>query len=66
MAAYDTDEVVLVDGARTPHGTLLGSLADVSAVDLARVALDGLVERIEIGGETVEWVCLGNTGREAV
>ncbi|SDQ96033.1 thiolase family protein [Natronobacterium texcoconense] len=67
--------VVLVDGARTPHGTLLGSLADVEAVELARTALDGLLERVEVDGDDVDWVSLGNAiqagigqvpGRQAV
>ncbi|AFZ74201.1 thiolase family protein [Natronobacterium gregoryi] len=67
--------VVLVDGARTPHGTLLGSLSDVEAVELARTALDGLLERVEIDGDDVDWVSLGNAiqagigqvpGRQAV
>ena len=38
-------EVALVDAARTPHGSFLGPLADHSAVDLGRVALEGLLER---------------------
>ncbi|SFB93265.1 acetyl-CoA acetyltransferase [Halobiforma haloterrestris] len=73
-ADADTD-VVLVDGARTPHGTLLGSLADVDAVELARTAIDGLLERVAIDGDDVDWVSLGNAiqagigqvpGRQAV
>lgn len=53
-------EVVLVDGARTPHGTLLGSLSDVPAVELGRTAVDGLLARTPIGPKRVDWVCLGN------
>ncbi|WP_254533319.1 thiolase family protein [Natrinema gelatinilyticum] len=68
-------DIVLIDAARTPHGTLMGSLADVEAVELGRVALDGLVERVEIGGDAIDWVALGNAiqagigqvpGRQAV
>ncbi|EMA38937.1 thiolase family protein [Halobiforma nitratireducens] len=68
-------DVVLVDGARTPHGTLLGSLADVDAVELARTSIDGLLERVALEGSTVDWVSLGNAiqagigqvpGRQAV
>ncbi|MFC4541919.1 thiolase family protein [Halosolutus amylolyticus] len=67
--------VVLVDGARTPHGTLLGSLADVEAVELGRIAIDGLLDRVSVAGEAVDWVGLGNAiqagigqvpGRQAV
>ena len=53
-------EIVLVDGVRTPHGTLLGSLTDVPAVGLGRTALDGLLERTEIDPDSIDWVGLGN------
>lgn len=57
----DTDSgVVLVDGARTPHGTLLGSLAEVEAVELGRTALDGLLERVDVDETEIDWVGLGN------
>ncbi|NKE35054.1 thiolase family protein [Natronococcus sp. JC468] len=71
----DTRETVLVAGARTPHGTLLGSLADVEAVELGRTAIDGLCERTALPGDAVDWVALGNAiqagigqvpGRQAV
>ena len=51
---------VLIDGVRTPHGTLLGSLADVSATELATTALDGLVERTDLPADRVDWVSMGN------
>jgi acetyl-CoA C-acetyltransferase len=53
-------DIVLVDGARTPHGTLLGSLADVESVELGRVAVDGLLDRVDLDPAAVDWVCLGN------
>lgn len=53
-------DIVLVEGARTPHGTLLGALADVSAVELGRTALDGLLDRVSIDGTEVDWVAMGN------
>ncbi len=68
-------DVFLVDGARTPHGALLGSLADLTAVELGTAALDGLLDRVPIAPEAVEWVALGNAiqaglgqvpGRQAV
>jgi acetyl-CoA C-acetyltransferase len=68
-------DVVLVDGARTPHGTLLGGLADVSAVELGRIALDGLLDRVALAPEQVDYVTVGNAiqagigqvpGRQAV
>ncbi|WP_306059053.1 thiolase family protein [Natronococcus wangiae] len=71
----DTASAVVVDGARTPHGTLLGTLADVEPVELGRTAIDGLLERIDVSGSDVDWVALGNAiqagigqvpGRQAV
>jgi acetyl-CoA C-acetyltransferase len=53
-------DIVLVDGARTPHGELLGSLADVSAPDLGSIAIDGLLEHTGLDPERVDWVGLGN------
>ncbi len=59
MPVTESDaEIVLLEGARTPHGTLLGSLADVESVELGRTALDGLRARLE--RTAVDWVCLGN------
>ncbi len=52
--------IVLVDGARTPHGTLLGSFADIDAVELGRIAVDGLLDRSSIAGDEIDWVSLGN------
>ena len=61
MPSTDSDtDIVLVDGARTPHGTLLGSLAEVEPVELGRIALDGLLERVSIDDTDIDWVALGN------
>jgi acetyl-CoA C-acetyltransferase len=68
-------DIALIDGARTPHGELLGSLADESAVDLGTTALDGLLDRTGIDPAAIDWVGLGNAiqagvgqvpGRQAV
>lgn len=53
-------DVVVVDGARTAHGNLLGSLADRTATDLGLAVVEGLLERTGIGADLVDWVCLGN------
>ena len=53
-------DVVMIEGARTPHGTLLGALADVDAVELGRVALDGLADRVDLDPARLDWVALGN------
>ncbi|WP_126665086.1 thiolase family protein [Haloterrigena salifodinae] len=58
--ADSAPDIVLIDGARTPHGTLLGSLADVEAVELGRTAVDGLLERVDVDSAAIDWVGLGN------
>jgi acetyl-CoA acetyltransferase len=50
----ETTEIVLVDAARTPHGTVLGLLADRSAVDFGTVALDGRLDRSGIAVDDVD------------
>jgi acetyl-CoA C-acetyltransferase len=59
-------DVAIVDGARTPHGALLGSLADVSAVDLGVTALEGLVDKTGVPADEVDWVGLGNAVQAGV
>ena len=51
---------VVVAGARTPIGRLLGGLKDQSAADLGGVAIKGALERAGISGEQVEYVILGH------
>jgi acetyl-CoA C-acetyltransferase len=50
---------VIVSGARTPIGKLLGSLAQFQAVDLGGVAIDAALSRAGISGEQVDYVILG-------
>ncbi|MGI8328997.1 acetyl-CoA C-acetyltransferase [Actinomadura scrupuli] len=50
---------VIVAGARTPIGRLLGSLKDFSAVDLGAIAVRAALERAGITGDQVEYVILG-------
>jgi len=53
-------DIALVDGARTPHGELLGALSGQSAVDLGTAAIDGLLDRTGIARDRVDWVGFGN------
>ncbi|SEO23549.1 acetyl-CoA C-acetyltransferase [Halogranum amylolyticum] len=53
-------EIALIDAVRTPHGTLLGPLADHSAVDLGTVAVEGLFERTDVDPDLIDWVGLGH------
>ncbi|MFE9723099.1 acetyl-CoA C-acetyltransferase [Streptomyces sp. NPDC005794] len=50
---------VIVAGARTPMGRLLGSLKSFSGADLGGVAIKGALDRAGIGGDQVEYVIMG-------
>ena len=50
---------VIVSGARTPMGRLLGSLKDFSAVDLGGFAIKAALERAGLSGEQVDYVIMG-------
>ncbi|WP_262852424.1 acetyl-CoA C-acetyltransferase [Mumia quercus] len=50
---------VIVAGARTPIGRLLGGLKTQSAADLGGVAIKGALEKAGISGEQVEYVIMG-------
>ncbi|MCP9957234.1 acetyl-CoA C-acetyltransferase [Streptomyces sudanensis] len=50
---------VIVAGARTPMGKLLGSLKSFSAADLGGFAIKAALERAGIGGEQVQYVIMG-------
>lgn len=51
---------VIVAGARTPIGRLLGGLKDQSAADLGGVAIAGALEKAGITGDQVEYVIMGH------
>ncbi len=50
---------VIVAGARTPIGRLLGSLKDFSAAELGGVAIEAALSRAGITGEQVDYVIMG-------
>ncbi len=50
---------VIVAGARTPMGKLLGSLKGFSATDLGSLAIKGALERAQLAPELVEYVIMG-------
>jgi acetyl-CoA C-acetyltransferase len=50
---------VIVGGARTPVGRLMGSLASKSASELGGVAIAGALRRAGIGPEQVQYVIMG-------
>ncbi len=52
-------EPVMVSGARTPVGRLLGSLKDFTATDLGGFAIKAALERAGISGSQVDYVIMG-------
>ena len=51
---------VIVSGARTPIGKMLGSLKGFQAVDLGGLAIAAALEKAGITGEQVDSVILGH------
>ncbi|GGQ01912.1 acetyl-CoA C-acetyltransferase [Actinomadura coerulea] len=54
-----TTSSVIVAGARTPVGRLMGSLKDFSAADLGAHAIKAALERSGVSGDQVQYVILG-------
>ncbi|WP_405395763.1 acetyl-CoA C-acetyltransferase [Microbispora hainanensis] len=50
---------VIVAGARTPIGRLLGSLSDLSAVELGGIAIKAALERAGVSPDKVQYVIMG-------
>lgn len=59
-------DVVIVDGARTAHGELLGALSGQTAVDLGEAVVQGLLDRNGPGTHRTDWVCLGHSVQAGV
>ncbi len=58
-SAKNATTSVIVAGARTPMGRLLGSLKGFSGADLGGVAIKAALERAGITGEQVQYVIMG-------
>ena len=50
---------VIVAGARTPIGRLLGGLTSLSAADLGGIAIKGALEKSGVAGDQVDYVIMG-------
>jgi acetyl-CoA C-acetyltransferase len=50
---------VVIDGARTPIGKMLGAFASLSAVELGAVAIKGALERAGVAPDQVDAVIFG-------
>src|SRR3984893_1035896 len=55
----DPTSSVIVAGARTPMGRLLGSLKDLSGSDLGAIAIRGALAKACVGPELVQYVIMG-------
>jgi acetyl-CoA C-acetyltransferase/acetyl-CoA acyltransferase len=65
IQAIGEKKVVIVDGVRTPFAKSGGPLAQVSAAELGRLAVTGLLARTELDPARVDEVVLGNCGTPA-
>ncbi|WP_293704473.1 acetyl-CoA C-acyltransferase [Sphingopyxis sp. UBA6723] len=54
-----TDPVVFLSYARTPMGSMQGSLSDASATDLGATAVRAAVERAGVAGDEIERIYMG-------
>src|SRR5215469_2037013 len=52
-------DAVIVGGARTPIGRLLGSLSDLRAADLGGIAIKAALERAGVAADRVDYVIMG-------
>jgi acetyl-CoA acetyltransferase family protein len=66
LAATD---IVVLGGARTPFGTFMGSLKDISAIDLGTIAAKEALARSGVAADDVDQVVFGNviqTSKDAI
>ncbi|MPY61581.1 acetyl-CoA C-acetyltransferase [Streptomyces spongiae] len=59
MSGTNGNTSVIVAGARTPMGRLLGSLKSFSGADLGGFAIKAALDRAGIGGDQVQYVIMG-------
>ncbi|WP_221348075.1 acetyl-CoA C-acetyltransferase [Streptomyces beigongshangae] len=59
MSGTNNTTSVIVAGARTPMGRLLGSLKSFSGADLGGFAIKAALDRAGIGGDLVQYVIMG-------
>jgi len=60
MRPLNPNDVVILEGARTPVGTFMGALKDVSPTELGAVAARGALERANVPPEWIDAVFIGN------
>ncbi|WIG61358.1 MAG: thiolase family protein [Ktedonobacterales bacterium] len=66
---YQDRDIVIVGGARTPFGTFMGALKDVSANDLGVIAARAALQRAGVDAKDIDQVVFGNvlqTSKDAI
>src|SRR5437016_5986161 len=53
-------DIAIVEGVRTPFAKAFGPLADISAVELGRLATTALLKRADVRSEQIDQVVFGN------
>ncbi len=54
------NDIVIISYVRTPLGSFLGSLSEISASRLGAIAIKGALEKIGLSPETIDEVFMGN------
>lgn len=66
---FEDRDIVVLGGARTPFGTFMGSLKDVSAIELGAIAAGEALKRSGVDAKDVDQVVFGNvlqTSKDAI
>ena len=69
MSSFTDRDIVVLGGARTPFGTFMGTLRDISAIDLAAIAAKEALKRAGVQPADVDQVVFGNvmqTSKDAI
>lgn len=59
VASHNGEPTVIIAGARTPMGRLLGSLKSFSGADLGGIAIKGALEKSGVAASDVDYVIMG-------
>ncbi|HEX6799039.1 MAG TPA: acetyl-CoA C-acetyltransferase [Ktedonobacterales bacterium] len=69
MPSFTDRDIVVLGGVRTPFGTFMGSLRDISAIDLTTIAAKEALTRAGVAPADVDQVVFGNvmqTSKDAI
>lgn len=58
--AFQSDDVVILEGARTPVGTFMGALKGITATELGAHAARAAIERAKVDANDIDAVYIGN------